>query len=107
MTETGFSTADYDYELPKELIAQDPLADRAASRLLVLDPVTGAVSHHGFREIGSFLCPGDCLVFNDTRVIPARLLGVKRDTGAAVELLLLKRHENGTGSEESAAAAGT
>ncbi len=104
MTETGFSTSDYAYELPEELIAQDPLPDRAASRLLVLDPVTGEVSHRSFREIGSFLHSGDCLVFNDTRVIPARLLGVKRDTGAAVELLLLKRRESEGG--ESTASSG-
>ncbi|MCR5674387.1 MAG: tRNA preQ1(34) S-adenosylmethionine ribosyltransferase-isomerase QueA [Lachnospiraceae bacterium] len=95
----GYSTADYAYDLPKELIAQDPLADRSASRLLVMDRETGAVSHHVFREIPSFLKPGDCLVFNDTRVIPARLLGVKRDTGAAVEILLLKRREDHASSD--------
>ncbi|MBR5116051.1 MAG: S-adenosylmethionine:tRNA ribosyltransferase-isomerase, partial [Lachnospiraceae bacterium] len=97
----GYATADYAYDLPKELIAQDPLADRSSSRLLVLDRQSGAVSHHIFREVGSFLHPGDCLVFNDTRVIPARLLGVKKDTGAAVEILLLKRL---TKEEERAAA---
>lgn len=93
MAEAGYSTSDYFYDLPKELIAQDPLADRSASRLLVMDRTTGAVSHHVFKELPSFLRKGDCLVFNDTRVIPARLLGTKKDTGAAVEILLLKRLE--------------
>ena len=83
-------TSDFYYDLPQELIAQDPLADRASSRLLVLDPVTGKTAHHSFYEIKKFLKPGDCLVLNDTKVIPARLLGVK-DTGAAVEVFLLKR----------------
>ncbi|HIV93479.1 MAG TPA: tRNA preQ1(34) S-adenosylmethionine ribosyltransferase-isomerase QueA [Candidatus Eisenbergiella stercoravium] len=84
-------TSDYYYELPPELIAQDPLEDRSASRLMVLDKKTGAVSHHVFREITSFLNPGDCLVLNNTRVIPARLMGVREETGGAVEVLLLKR----------------
>ena len=83
--------SDYYFELPQELIAQDPLEERTSSRLLVLDKRTGAVSHHGFREIGEFLRPGDCLVLNDTKVIPARLLGEREGTGAHVELLLLKR----------------
>ena len=83
--------SDYFFELPGELIAQDPLEERTSSRLLVLDKRTGAVSHHVFREIGDFLRPGDCLVLNDTRVIPARLLGEREGTGAHVELLLLKR----------------
>ena len=83
--------SDYSFELPRELIAQDPLEERSSSRLLVLDKRTGAVSHHVFREIGDFLRPGDCLVLNDTRVIPARLLGEREGTGAHVELLLLKR----------------
>ena len=82
---------DYDYELPKELIAQDPLEDRSSSRLLVLDKATGEFSHHVFTEIIDYLEPGDCLVINDTKVIPARLYGVKEDTGAKVEVLLLKR----------------
>lgn len=82
--------ADYYYELPEELIAQVPLEDRAASRLLVLDKASGQVCHRTFRDITQYLRAGDCLVLNDTRVIPARLVGV-RDTGAAVELLLLKR----------------
>ncbi|HJC58037.1 MAG TPA: tRNA preQ1(34) S-adenosylmethionine ribosyltransferase-isomerase QueA [Candidatus Eisenbergiella intestinipullorum] len=85
-------TSDYFYELPPELIAQDPLEDRSASRLMVLDKKTGEVSHHVFREIPSFLEPGDCLVLNNTRVIPARLMGVREETGGAVEVLLLKRH---------------
>ncbi len=83
--------SDYSFELPRELIAQDPLEERSSSRLLVLDKRTGAVSHHVFREVGDFLRPGDCLVLNDTRVIPARLLGEREGTGAHVELLLLKR----------------
>ena len=87
----GLKTSDYYYELPPELIAQDPLEDRSASRLMVLDKKTGAVSHHVFREITSFLNPGDCLVLNNTRVIPARLMGVRKETGGAVEVLLLKR----------------
>ena len=88
---TGYATADYDYELPKELIAQDPLAERSSSRLLVLDRNSGAVSHHVFSEIASFLRAGDLLVLNDTKVLPVRLHGVKEDSGARVELLLLKR----------------
>ncbi len=91
---TGFSTSDYYFDLPKELIAQDPLEDRSSSRLLTLNKKTGEVGHDIFRNIGSYLKPGDCLVLNDTRVIPARLLGVKEDTGAHVEVFLLKRHEN-------------
>ncbi len=87
-------TSDFNYSLPQELIAQDPLADRAASRLLVLDRNTGAYEHHVFRDLKQYLKPGDCLVLNNTRVIPARLLGIKEDTGANVEVLLLKRKEN-------------
>ena len=90
----GLKTSDYYFDLPKELIAQDPLEDRSASRLLVMDRQTGATSHHIFKEICSFLKPGDCLVLNNTKVIPARLLGAKEDTGASVEILLLKRMEN-------------
>ena len=82
------------YELPQELIAQDPLEDRASSRLLTLDKNSGAFSHHVFREIVDFLNPGDCLVVNNTKVIPARLMGEKVGTGAGVEVLLLKRKEN-------------
>ena len=87
-------TSDFNFELPQELIAQDPLEDRSSSRLLLLDKNTGELSHHYFYEIGDFLNPGDCLVLNDTKVIPARLLGIKEDTGAGIELLLLKRRED-------------
>ena len=87
-------TSDFYYELPPELIAQDPLEDRSSSRLMVLDKETGEVSHHVFKEIGSFLEPGDCLVLNNTKVIPARLMGVREETGGAIEVLLLKRREN-------------
>lgn len=82
---------DFYFDLPQELIAQDPLEDRSASRLLVLAKETGAVSHHVFREIVDYLKPGDCLVLNNTKVIPARLLGERESTGAHVEVLLLKR----------------
>ena len=87
-------TSDFYYDLPQELIAQDPLEDRSGSRLLVLDRSGEGVSPHIFREIIDFLNPGDCLVINDTKVIPARLYGFKEDTGAHVEVLLLKRREN-------------
>ena len=83
--------SDYDYDLPKELIAQDPLEDRSSSRLLVLNKNTGEFSHHHFKDIKDYLRPGDCLVINDTKVIPARLYGRKEETGAAIEVLLLKR----------------
>lgn len=83
--------SDFDYELPEELIAQDPLEDRSSSRLLILDKETGAVRHDVFRNIKNELRPGDCLVINNTRVIPARLFGTREGTGGAVELLLLKR----------------
>lgn len=86
--------SDFYFELPEELIAQDPLEDRSGSRLLVLDKKTGEVEHHIFKEIIQYLDVGDCLVLNNTKVIPARLLGCKEDTGAAVEVLLLKRREN-------------
>ncbi len=86
--------SDFYFDLPQELIAQDPLADRTASRLLVLHRQTGEVEHHTFREITDYLRPGDCLVLNNTKVIPARLMGVKEDTGAAIEVLLLKRRGN-------------
>lgn len=85
---------DFYYDLPEELIAQDPLKDRSSSRLLVLDKESGAVSHHVFREIGDYLEKGDCLVINDTEVIPARLIGSKIGTNAKIEILLLKRKEN-------------
>ena len=82
---------DFSFELPQELIAQDPLKDRSSSRLLVLDKRTGEVSHHVFRDIIDYLNPGDCLVINDTKVIPARLIGSKVGTDAKIEILLLKR----------------
>lgn len=85
---------DFYYDLPEELIAQDPLEDRSSSRLLVLDKETGATSHHIFKEITGYLKEGDCLVINDTKVIPARLYGHKEETGAVIEILLLKRREN-------------
>ena len=85
---------EFDFNLPQELIAQDPLEDRAGSRLLVLDKETGEVEHRMFRDILSFLHPGDCLVINDTKVIPARLMGNKVGTEAGIEVLLLKRREN-------------
>lgn len=84
---------DFYFELPQELIAQDPLEDRAASRLLVMNKETGRIEHRTFRNITEYLRPGDCLVVNDTKVIPARLFGVKEDTGAKIEVLLLKRRE--------------
>lgn len=85
---------DFYYDLPQELIAQDPLEDRSSSRLLVLDKKTGETQHHTFREIVNYLNPGDCLVINDTKVIPARLIGAKEETGAKIEVLLLKRKQN-------------
>ena len=84
-------TSDFYYDLPEELIAQDPLENRSDSRLMVLDKETGAVSHHVFREIVDYLNPGDCLVINYTKVIPARLIGEREGTGAKIEVLLLKR----------------
>lgn len=85
---------DFYYELPEELIAQDPLEDRSSSRLLVLDRKTGEMEHKHFREIISYLNPGDCLVLNNTKVIPARLIGARENTGAKVEVLLLTRKDN-------------
>ncbi|MEZ3430787.1 MAG: tRNA preQ1(34) S-adenosylmethionine ribosyltransferase-isomerase QueA [Lachnospiraceae bacterium] len=84
---------DFYFDLPQELIAQDPLADRSASRLLVLDRETGNTEHKVFTDIVDYLHEGDCLVLNNTKVIPARLMGTKAETGAAIEVLLLKRHE--------------
>lgn len=86
--------SDFYFDLPEELIAQDPLEDRSSSRLLVLDKETGETSHHIFKEVINYLNPGDCLVLNNTKVIPARLIGHKEDTGAAIEVLLLKRKKN-------------
>lgn len=88
---TGLKTSDYYFDLPQELIAQDPLEDRAASRLLVMNRQTGEIEHKTFRDIKQYLNAGDTLVLNDTKVIPARLLGTKEETGANVEILLLKR----------------
>lgn len=85
---------DFNFDLPEELIAQDPLEDRSSSRLLVLDKETGKAEHHVFREIIDYLEAGDCLVINDTKVIPARLIGSKIGTDAKIEVLLLKRKEN-------------
>ena len=87
---------DFYYDLPKELIAQDPLEDRASSRLMVVDRNTGELKHDTFRNIADYLEPGDCLVINDTKVIPARLFGTREDTGAVVEILLLTRKSDNT-----------
>ena len=84
------TTDDFDYELPKELIAQTPLSKRDESKLLVLDKETGDIEHKKFYDIIDYLNPGDALVINDTKVIPARIIGEKEDTGAVIELLLLK-----------------
>lgn len=86
--------SDYFYNLPEELIAQDPLQKRSDSRLMVLDKKSGETSHHHFYDIKDYLKPGDCLVLNNTKVIPARLLGQRKDTGAGVEVLLLKRRSD-------------
>ncbi len=87
-------TSDFYFDLPEELIAQDPLEDRSSSRLLMIDKETGETKHEVFKNITEYLKPGDCLVLNNTRVLPARLMGVKEDTGATIEVLLLKRREN-------------
>ncbi len=84
-------TSDFYYDLPKELIAQDPLTNRSSSRLLHLDPATGQIEHGQFTDVIDYLNPGDCLVINNTKVLPARLIGHKEDTGAVIEILLLKR----------------
>lgn len=86
--------SDFYFDLPEELIAQDPLEDRSGSRLLVLDKKTGEMEHKVFRDIVDYLHKGDCLVLNNTKVIPARLMGTKKETGATIEVLLLKRREN-------------
>lgn len=86
--------SDFYFDLPEELIAQDPLLDRSSSRLLTLNKNDGNFEHHIFKDIVDYLNPGDCLVLNNTKVIPARLFGVKEETGAVVEFLLLKRKEN-------------
>ena len=87
-------TSDFYYDLPQELIAQDPLTDRSASRLMHLSIKDGSIEHRHFTDILEYLNPGDCLVINDTKVIPARLYGHKQETGALIEILLLKRNEN-------------
>ena len=94
-------TKDFFYDLPKELIAQDPLEDRASSRLLILNRESGELEHRSFRDVVDYLRPGDCLVLNNTKVIPARLIGVKEDTGAAVEVLLLSRVQGREGVWET------
>lgn len=85
-------TSDFYYDLPEELIAQTPLKDRSSSRLMLLDKSSGAISHKHFYDIVDLLNEGDCLILNDTKVLPARLYGVKEDTGAAIEFLLLHKH---------------
>ena len=87
-------TSDFYFDLPQELIAQDPLEDRSSSRLLVLGKETGSIEHKHFYDILEYLREGDCLVLNNTKVIPARLYGVREGTGAMIEILLLKRKEN-------------
>lgn len=87
-------TSDFYYDLPQELIAQIPVEPRDSSRLMVMDKDSGCVEHRIFRDITDYLEPGDCLVLNNTRVIPARIYGIKKETGAVVEFLLLKQHEN-------------
>ena len=94
MCTTDLKTSDFYYDLPQELIAQDPLEDRSSSRLLVLDRESGKTQHRVFRDIIEYLNPGDCLVVNNTKVIPARLYGSKIGTDAKIEVLLLKRREN-------------
>lgn len=88
--------SDFNYELPEELIAQDPLLKRSDSRLMVLNREDDTVAHKHFRDITEYIKPGDCLVINDTKVLPARLIGAKEDTGASIEVLLLKRHDDKT-----------
>lgn len=91
MIENNFKTSDFYYDLPQELIAQTPIIERDHSRLLVLDKVTGNIEHKYFYDIVQYFKKGDCLVINDTKVLPARLYGVKKDTKAVIEILLLKR----------------
>lgn len=86
--------SDFNFDLPEELIAQDPLEDRSSSRLMVVDKVTGETDHRTFKNIIEYLNEGDCLVLNNTKVIPARLYGIKEGTDASVEILLLKREQN-------------
>ena len=91
MTKVKMQLKDFYYDLPQELIAQNPLTDRSSSKLMHIDRTTGNVTHGIFKDICDYLKPGDCLVINDTKVIPARLFGVKEDTNAKIEVLLLKR----------------
>lgn len=86
--------SDFTFDLPEELIAQDPLEDRSSSKLLTLDKKTGEIRHDIFKNIAEYLRPGDCLVLNNTKVIPARLIGAKEETGGKVEVLLLKRKQD-------------
>lgn len=88
--------SDFNYELPEELIAQDPLLKRSDSRLMVLNREDDSIAHRHFRDITEYIKPGDCLVINDTKVLPARLIGAKEGTGASIEVLLLKRHDDKT-----------
>jgi len=92
--ESKMKTSDFNFELPEELIAQTPVEPRDSSRLMCLDKSTGEIEHHRFRDIVDFLNPEDCLILNDSRVLPARIYGVKDDTGAHVEFLLLENKEN-------------
>ena len=87
-------TSDFFYELPQALIAQTPVEPRDSSKLLILNKNDGSTEHRIFRDLTDYLNPGDCLILNDTRVIPARIYGVKKETGAVVEFLLLKQMEN-------------
>ena len=89
-------TSDFKYDLPEELIAQVPIEDRSSSRLMVVDKNTGQIEHRVFKDIIDYLEEGDCLVLNDTRVIPARLIGEKVGSGGKMEFLLLKRNEDDT-----------
>ena len=102
----NLSVHDYFYDLPEELIAQDPLSDRSSSRLMTMNKSTGEIEHHVFKEIIEYLNPGDCLVINDTKVIPARLIGNREKSGGVVELLLLKRLEDKQDTWESLAKPG-
>lgn len=102
----NLSVHDYFYDLPEELIAQDPLSDRSSSRLMTMNKSTGEIEHHVFKEIIEYLNPGDCLVINDTKVIPARLIGNREKGGGVVELLLLKRLEDKQDTWESLAKPG-
>lgn len=88
--------SDFNYDLPERLIAQDPLLKRSDSKLMVIDRKNDTIQHKVFSDIIDYINPGDCLVINDTKVMPARLMGVKEDTGAAIEVLLLKRHDDKT-----------